>query len=218
MNPEFWINRWENGAIGFHLDHVNPHLQAYWPMVSTPAGRVLVPLCGKSLDMQWLCQQGHAVLGVELSELAVADFFKQTGQVAEVTQQGPFKHWQAGPLELLCGDFFQLSAAHVADCSMIYDRAALIALPEDMRVQYVHHLRAIFPQGVQMLLVTMEYPQHEISGPPFSVDAQAVQDLFAPWAEVRQLASHDVLAENERFQQRGATRLYEHVFHIQIKP
>lgn len=218
MNPEFWISRWERNDIGFHLDHVNPNLLQYWPIISKCTGRVFVPLCGKSLDMQWLCQQGHQVLGVELSELAVGTFFQQAGLTPDVIRQGLFSRWQADKFELLNGDFFQLTAAHVADCSVIYDRAALIALPEEMRAHYVHHLRAIFPQGVQMMLITMDYPPHEISGPPFSLTVQDVQDLFESWADIRQLASHDILAENERLQQRGVTRLYEHVFHINIKP
>jgi len=218
MNPEFWLARWENGEIGFHLDHVNPHLPEHSSSFAGMTGQVLVPLCGKTIDMQWLCQQGCSVLGVELSELAVKAFFEQASLTPEVTQHGPFQRWQAGCLEILCGDFFQLTAADVAACTVIYDRAALIALPPELRTRYVHHLRAIFPQGVQMLLITLDYPQHEINGPPFSISAQEVQDWYAAYSDIRQLASLDVLQQNERFLQRGVSSLTEQVFHIGIRP
>lgn len=218
MNPEFWLSRWQKNETGFHLPDVNPHLLAHWPSLELPAGRVFVPLCGKTVDMHWLNQQGREVLGVELSRLAAEAFFAEAEVPAHAVQDGSFERWGKQQTQILCGDFFHLSAQHVADCTVIYDRAALIALPPVLRSQYVRHLRSLFPQGAQMLLVTLDYPQHEMDGPPFDVSVQEVQALYANFAEIKLLASHDVLSQNERFRQRGVSRLSEHIFHIELAP
>ena len=134
MQPDFWHKRWQSNQIGFHLPEVNPYLQRFWPQLGVEEGaRVLVPLCGKSLDLLWLAHQGHEVLGIELSEKAVEEFFDEHHFDPNVSEQGPFKVYRAGSIELWCGDFFELTAGDVADCTALYDRAALIALPPPMR-------------------------------------------------------------------------------------
>jgi thiopurine S-methyltransferase len=115
MQPEFWHKRWASNQIGFHLPEVNPHLQRFWPALGLEEGaRVLVPLCGKSLDLLWLAHKGHEVLGIELSEKAVEDFFAEHQFDPDISEQGPFKVYRAGSIELWCGDFFELTAGDVA--------------------------------------------------------------------------------------------------------
>ena len=112
MTPEFWHQRWQRGEIGWHSDAVNRHLTEYWPRLGVPAGAcVLVPLCGKSLDMLWLAGEGYVVVGVELSEQAVAAFFDENGLNAAVTDLAPhpFRRWSVDEITLLVGDFFDLS-------------------------------------------------------------------------------------------------------------
>ena len=129
MEPTFWRERWARNQIGFHLPQVNPHLQRHWPQLGLAAGaQVLVPLCGKSLDLVWLASHGHPVLGVELSEQAVQAFFSEQGLTPRISQHGVFSVYQADVIEVWCGDFFALDAEAVADCCALYDRAALIAL------------------------------------------------------------------------------------------
>ena len=107
MQAEFWLERWERGEIGFHLDDINPYLRQYWPQLQVPAGsRVLVPLCGKSLDMLWLRDQGYRVTGIELSRLAVEAFFQEAGLVPKISVIGELQHYAAGDIEIFCGDFF----------------------------------------------------------------------------------------------------------------
>lgn len=215
MEHDFWQERWALGQIGFHLEEVNPYLQRYWPgLALEPASRVLVPLCGKSLDLLWLAAQGHAVLGVELAQKAVEDFFLEQGLVAEVEVRGAFRIHRAGNLELWCGDFFALSAADVAGCQALYDRAALIALPLELRERYVCHLAQILPPACTGLLVTLDYPQEQMAGPPFAVPAQEVRRLLEPDWQVRALETVDVLGENWRFLQRGLQRLDEAVYRL----
>ncbi len=217
MQAEFWLERWERGEIGFHLDDINPYLRQYWPQLQVPAGsRVLVPLCGKSLDLLWLRDQGYRVTGVELSRLAVEAFFREVGLVPEITEIGELQHYAAGDIEVFCGDFFALTTAHVPDIVAVYDRASLIALPPDLRVRYAHHLATLAGKSTVSLLVTMDYPQSEMPGPPFAVSEDEVRRLYDGLAQVQPLAVFDVLAQNERFRQRGLTRMHEHVYRLQF--
>ena len=214
MEPAFWQKRWADNQIGFHQAQVNPYLQKYWPRLQlAPASRVLVPLCGKSLDIDWLAASGLRVIGVELAERAVQDFFAERGLEAQVEQRGAFSVHRHGDVELWCGDFFALSAEDVADCVAVYDRAALIALPPPMRRAYVEHLERILPSRCEGLLITLDYDQAQMSGPPFAVADAEVRQLYAGW-RIDTLESLDVLGENWRFLQRGLTRLEESVYRL----
>lgn len=215
MHEDFWLERWARNQIGFHLGRVNPYLQRHWPALALPQGvRVLVPLCGKSLDLLWLAAQGYRVVGVELAEKAVADFFAEQQLQAEVLELGAFKVYRAGALELWCGDFFALTAADVADCAGLYDRAALIALPAAMRECYAAHLTAILPSGCEGLLITLDYQQSQMDGPPFAVaDAEVRERLGGAW-QIEQLQRLDVLEDNWRFLERGLQRLDETVYRL----
>lgn len=215
MQAEFWLERWERGEIGFHLDDINPYLRQFWPQLQVPIGsRVLVPLCGKSLDMLWLRDHGYRVVGVELSQLAVEAFFREAGLVPAIRQSGDFLHYSAGDIEVFCGDFFALTAADVPGLAAVYDRASLIALPPELRTLYARHLSVLLPRDAISLLITMDYSQQQMQGPPFAVAETEVHQLYAGLAEVQALAVFDVLAVNERFRQRGLTRMHEHVYRL----
>ena len=216
MHEDFWQERWARNEIGFHLREVNPYLQRHWPDLElAPGAQVLVPLCGKSLDMAWLAGQGYRVLGVELAESAVIAFFAEQELTPEVDQYGAFRRYRAGAVELLCGDFFALQAGDVVGCSGLYDRAALIALPEGMRERYAAHLAAILPSGCAGLLVTLDYQQAEMSGPPFAVDEALVAQLLTEQQWTCELLEQaDVLGQNWRFLQRGLTRLDERAYRL----
>lgn len=213
MQADFWHERWVLNQIGFHQDEVHPLLHKHWQQSAT-TGKVFVPLCGKSLDMWWLRQQGHAVVGIDLSPLAVAAFFDEAGVTPSRSRHGALECWQASDITLYCGDFFALQPQDVADCRLIYDRAALIALPPEMRHDYVAHLHRLFPHGAHMLLITLDYPQAEMNGPPFAVSDDEIRRHYDA-AQI--LKNCDVLAENERFRQRGVSRLHENVYLIEIK-
>ena len=215
MQPEFWHKKWQSNQIGFHLPQVNPYLQRFWPALGLEEGaRVLVPLCGKSLDLLWLAQRGHEVLGIELSEKAVEDFFSEHHFDPAVDEQGPFKVYRAGSIELWCGDFFDLTPGDVADCSAVYDRAALIALPAPMRQRYAAHLTRILPKGSNGLLITLDYDQAQMEGPPFAVLDEEVQRLFGASWMLKTLEDQDVLSESGKFLEAGVTRLEERVYRV----
>lgn len=179
MEANFWHSRWQEGRIGFHQAEVNTFLKVYWPKLPSQS-LVFVPLCGKSLDMLWLAAQGHRVIGVELSELAAQEFFAEQSVQPDIEQRGNFVGYSANNVTILCGDFFGLTPADLDGVVAVFDRAALIALPKNMRQRYAEHLRELLPDGCQMLLVGMEYDESVMSGPPFNV----------PWAEISTLFDH----------------------------
>lgn len=212
MDPEFWQQRWREGRIGFHQDRVMPLLEKHWPALALPQGsRVFVPLAGKSLDMLWLAAQGHRVLGVELSPLAIRQFFADNGLTPEVHESASGIHYRAGGIELVCGDAFALDAALLADCAGVYDRAALVALPPDLRRRYVGELYARLPHGCRGLLITLEYPRHEKVGPPFSVEEAEVRERHGPQWQVDVLERRDILAHEPDF---GASALDTVVYRL----
>jgi len=212
MQPEFWHKKWASGQIGFHQPEVNPYLQRHWAVAET--ARVLVPLCGKSLDLSWLAGRGHQVLGIELSEKAVEDFFNEHQVQPQISQKGAFKVYRSDAIELWCGDFFVLTASDVADCTALYDRAALIALPAPMRERYAAHLQQILALGVQGLLITLDYDQAQMPGPPFAVGDDEVKRLLSGAWQVQALEEQDVLGESGKFLQAGVTRLEERVYRV----
>ena len=214
MEPAFWQQRWADNQIGFHQAQVNPYLQKYWPTLGlAPGSRVLVPLCGKSLDLAWLAGQGYRVLGVELSRRAVEAFFREHGLQAEVQQRGAFEVWRSGDVELWCGDFFALQAEGVGDCAGLYDRAALIALPSQMRVAYMRLLSRLLPTGCQGLVVTLDYDQSLLGGPPFSVGDEELRQGFAGW-QLDELEAVEVIEESPKFLQAGVSSLLERVCRV----
>jgi thiopurine S-methyltransferase len=208
MHEQFWLQRWQEGRTGFHSDKTSPLLERHWPSLSLPAGsRVLVPLAGKSIDMLWLRDRGHRVLGVELSPLAVEQFFDESGLQPTVQETSAGRHFVSDQIELICGNLFNLGASELADCIGVYDRAALIALPPDMRRRYAAHLSHFLPSDCQILLIALEYAQHEMEGPPFAVGEEEVNAIYEQDWRVEVLERRDTLAEEPGFAARGMTSL-----------
>jgi thiopurine S-methyltransferase len=213
MEKDYWQERWKQEETGFHQNEVNPYLLQYWQELHlAPGSEVFVPLCGKSRDMSWLSEQGYAVLGVETSAVAVQAFFKENGYTPNHATSEKFDRYDANSIRILCGDFFDLSKHDLAKISAVYDRASLIALPPEMRERYTHHLLSILPPATQTLLITLDYPQPEMAGPPFAVSANEVEALYHERFTIRLLSQLDVLAQEPRFQERGLSRLNESVF------
>ena len=218
MQHDFWHQRWEQNQIGFHTHAVNPHLQRFWPKLAVkPGSRVFVPLCGKSNDMLWLLAQGYQVVGAELSSLAVSAFFDENNLHPIVRQQGKFLINEIDGLQIFCGDFFELSAGELGIVDAVYDRASLVALPPEMRIDYVSHMAGLLESEQKLLLLTFDYNQHEMQGPPFSVSSDEIEMLYRNWCTIDLLTSEDALERELHFKERGLSTLHEQVYRLVVR-
>jgi thiopurine S-methyltransferase len=215
MQAQFWLQRWREGRIGFHRDSPIPLLVRHWSAMSlSPGRRVLVPLCGKSLDMVWLAEHGCRVLGVELSPLAVEQFFSENNLEAEQHESAMGVHHVAGNIEIIQGDALELDDATIASCDAIYDRAAMIALPPPLRGDYADKVYARLPAHCRGLLITLEYPQAQMDGPPFSIAAADIDALIGDTWDVDRLERRDILAGQPGFRDDGITSLHTSVYRL----
>ena len=219
MDTAFWLERWSMGETGFHQQHVNPYLGYYYGELGPPVEkrselRVFVPLCGKSMDLWWLQQNGYDSVGVECSELAVQQFFAEQQLEYSKRQMNQHVSYTSDRLDILLGDFFTLQADDIGNISDIFDRASLIALPIEMRGEYVNKITDLQKTGTRTLLITLTYPQHEMDGPPFSVSEEEVNELYSDNFRIEKLAAKDILEDEPRFKQRGLTKLTETAYKL----
>ncbi|TON68536.1 thiopurine S-methyltransferase [Vibrio parahaemolyticus] len=201
--------------MGFHLEDVNPLLSAYWHHANPKReDKVLVPLCGKSEDLVWLATKHDSVEGVELSQIAVRSFFAEHFYTPTVTPiSGMHELYQFDELSIYTGDFF---TAPVSQADIVYDRAALVALPQDMREEYVARLKQLLNPGGRILLVTLNYPQEEMAGPPFSVPLEEIQQLFAGY-KVTCLNVDQADEHHPKIAKKGLSRFSEEVYLIEAQ-
>ncbi len=234
MKADFWHTRWSEQQIGWHRNVLNPMLEKWWGKIGIePNAPVLVPLAGKSLDLHWLHEQSHAVLGVELSDIAVNDFFAEAGLTTQKQSIPNFECFTYEKIQFLQGDLFALSHGHLtalpkeSDLWAWYDRAALVALPPELRVRYMQHLAELLPTGAVGLLLSFEYPQHENAGPPFSVEEDEVIELCRGRFDCRLLeremlldpanppTAEELAVKPNRYVEKGLTRASESVYRLQ---
>lgn len=214
MRAEFWLKKWEDAETGFHQDQVHPLLVRHWPALERgPGCRVLVPLCGKSVDMVYLAGLDHAVTGIELSALAIRQFFAEQCLEPETSARAGFRVHAAGALRLIEGDFFALETGLVGPVDAVYDRAALIAMPPERQTDYVRQLEPLAATA-PILLVTLDYDPAEMQGPPFATPPAQVERLFDERYRIHCLARQDALADNPGLARRGLTGLSETVWHL----
>ncbi|MDV3502677.1 thiopurine S-methyltransferase [Marinobacter sp. M-5] len=214
MEHEFWHERWAKKEIGFHEGTINQYLHDHWPeLAGNGKEAVLVPLCGKAHDMWWLHDRGHPIIGVELSDIACKDFFEEASEKAMVRPGEPFTRFKHDDLEIWCGDFFQLVPDDLKHIRLVYDRAALIALPPHMRKGYVDHLTAVIPDGTRILLITLDYDT-EIKGPPFNVSDSEVHELYSGDFEIEHILTNTLAKDHPFTKRKGLSGATESVFRL----
>jgi len=178
MDANFWHKRWEKNEIGFHQGDINALMVDNFQALSLrKKSRVFVPLCGKTLDIAWLLSQGYRVVGAELSKLAVEQLFAELGIEPNISTSGKLQHFKATNIDIFVGDIFDLSADTIGVIDAIYDRAALVALPSDLRGKYSLHMNKITNTAPQ-LLICFEYDQTAMQGPPFSIDKSEILRVY----------------------------------------
>lgn len=218
MEPQFWNDRWQSGEIGFHKGEVHDLLVKHWPSLNlAPGTEVFVPLCGKSLDMVWLAEQGHRIVGAELSEIAVDSFFAERGLEPKVETLGGFQVKSAGAYEIWQGDIFELPPRATKNVAAVYDRASLVAFPPAMQPRYAAKLCEIIPAAAPIMIVGLSYPQGEMSGPPFPVSLARITQLLSRTHVIWLLESRDGLEQSQNLKQRGVTALEECLYVLRRK-
>lgn len=189
MEKEYWMKRWESRNIAFHLNDTNPLLLTYANALNLKEeDRIFIPLCGKSLDIAWFLEQGYRVVGVELSQNAVEEFFQEIKESPEISHAGDLLAYKLNSIDIFVGDFFSLSKALLGKIDAIYDRAALVALPYEMRERYTEHLVKI-TESAKQLLITYEYDQNLLAGPPFSISEEEINQHYKINYTIQHLAN-----------------------------
>ena len=197
MQHEFWHQKWQKNEIGFHLSQPHPLLVKYMGCLNiSPNSRIFIPLCGKSLDIHWLLTQGYHVVGIDLSPIAIHDLISTLGLSFTEMQSGNLSHFHHPQIDLFVGDFFELTIEQLGQIDAIYDRAALVALPEQMRSQYIQHLIHIGGHASQ-LLISFEYDQSMLAGPPFSISTQQLQVYYSSEYTIQLLDSQTELLKGK---------------------
>lgn len=211
MNQNYWRGRWERGETGWHQQEIEPALIRYFS--SLKPCRVLVPLCGKSLDLLWLTQQGHQVVGVELSTLACEAFFSENKIPSQRSAMDTLTVFEGGDITLFNADFFEIKSQHVGKFSAIYDRAALIALPPDIRLKYASHLLKLIQEcnggkEFHFLQIALEKVPDDRTGPPFSVTKEELNSLYGLNFKVNLLEQEEVTVGSEGKSVRAIESVY----------
>lgn len=192
MDASFWHQRWKENDIGFHKSEANPVLVKYFNKLSLAEGsRVFVPLCGKTLDIAWLLSKGFRVAGAELSKMAIEQLFAELEVEPNISGAGKLKRYSAKRIDIFLGDFFDLSRTALCPLDAVYDRAALVALPKELRHRYTEHLTDI-TDNVPQLLVNYGYDQKLFEGPPFSISNKEVNQHYRDRYDLTLLASTNV--------------------------
>ena len=219
MEHEFWHKAWSSpDPPGWQQKQFNPHLDKYWALTGALSGEtVFVPLCGRSLDMQWLHDYGHHIVGIDLSVAALEEFCKQQSIDAVCETVGELTVFRAPGWTLYAGDFFKLQASHLAKVSCVYDRAALIALPPPMRQSYAAHLRSILPVTSKIFTITIAYDQNQMKGPPFSVPDSEFRGYYSDGFDIELLESASGPDQLGNLKKRGLESLTETCFLLRPK-
>lgn len=213
MDASFWHNRWQTNQTGWHERDVNPLLITHFPCLNVPpGGRVFTPLCGKSLDLGWLLSCGYAVAGGELSELAVTQLFAELGMEARISEVGKFRLFRGERIDIFVGDLFDLTREILGSVDALYDRAALVALPEATRARYAAHLKAITGMAPQ-LVIGYEYDQTVVPGPPFSVSSDELYRHYGDSYTLTPLARIEVPGGLK-----GKCPATEHIWRLNKRP
>lgn len=214
MDCEFWQSKWQSHDIAFNQVKPNELLQRYFHQLSLkPGSRIFVPLCGKSIDMIWLLSQGHHVVGVELSLIACNAFFQENRISVKTMNVDHFTVFESPQVTLFAGDFFKLNQSLLGRVDAVYDRAALIALPNERRKIYVDHLMKLINPSTPIFLITTHYPQEDMQGPPFSVGEEELGMLFSGLF-MKQIYNKSIKSLPDHLIQKGLKRAKEQVYWI----
>lgn len=216
MEISYWQSRWIKGNTGWHMDEVFPPLKNYWHHLQLAHGAtILVPLCGKTLDIEWFVGQAYYVIGIDVSEKAIEALKHNHSEPFCTSSTGGLTRYKSDSLELWCGDFFKLQKNWLPPIDAIYDKAALIALPPETRRQYAKAIKRLCQPHTRQFLSCFEYNQDEMNGPPFAVFEDELQTHYSDRFHINLLYSHSLMDELTGFHRRGLhSYLTEKIYHL----
>ncbi len=213
-----WHSHWTRKSPGFHEGQVNRYLEQFLDLYSIePGDTIFMPLCGKSVDIYWLSQHDYKVVGVELSEVAILAFFEESNLDFVSSRQAAFTVYKAHNITLYQGDFMHLQAQDLSDCKLVYDRASIVAIESFNRQTYKQKMLQIIPQGTPMLVITLEYDQDIIQGPPFSVPLNEIISLYSPPYSVEILQKNELIDERPKWREQGLLSFTESAYRLSVK-
>lgn len=215
MQAQYWQQVWQDNDIGFHQQQVNKLLLKCWPSVELASGStVLVPLCGKSLDVLWFRKQGYRVIGIELSELALDELAEQMrselGIGIDKTPRAQDVWYEGDGVLLIGGDFFSVRPEDLGNVDAVYDRGALVALPDAMRVDYCRQLHAL-SAGAKQLVMTFDYQQQLMAGPPFAISVDELEQHYGTTHRIRCVDERELIAYEHGFRALGLPSFIQRV-------
>lgn len=203
MDKQDWLDKWKLNDIKFNQDEVNVRLEHYYSKLNlNKSDRIFVPLCGKSIDMLWLAQKGHPIVGVEFSPIACKAFFEENGLPYQVKTLDSFTAYYNDVITIYCGDYFALMPDLIGNSKAVYDRGGFVALPPDVQEQYIEHLVTLIPVGSKILMLTIEYDQQQIEGPPYSVSLDEIKQRCGSHFHIDQL-EHEPGDVPEHLEEKG---------------
>lgn len=205
MELSYWESRWRKNNTGFHMPDGYPGLRKHWNSLGLPESpEVLVPLCGKTPDMSWMMAQGAVITGVEIAIKAIEEFFLENNLQFETDRFASFNIYKAPDITIWQGDFLKLPKQKLPEFDLIYDKAALVALPPEKRPAYAKKLMELCSNNTSILLHHFIYNQNEMAGPPFSVSIEEVEKTFAGRFRITCLEKNQLdLSKFEKFKIRG---------------
>jgi len=213
MDTNFWKKRWKTNQVGWHATETNKHLECFVSTLGASAGGwTLVPLCGKSMDMDYLARQNRKVVGVELSSIACRAFFAETKRAYTERTTDKFTYFESEDVVLVCGDIFSVSSEDLPPIEACYDRACLVAFTMEQRHRYAKWLASTMPSGACSLVIGIEYPAEEKDGPPFTVPSDELHSLFDQTFAIEQLHREDIVDKAPKYREWGVTSLIETVY------
>ena len=215
MDKQFWLKKWEVTEIGFNQPKPHALLVQYFNGLNlAPNARVFVPLCGKSIDMLWLAKQGCQVVGIELSDIACEAFFTEHQLPYKMNKVDELIIYESPDITLICGDYFKLTQAILGHVDAIYDRAALIALPDDLRKRYVAHLFELISLKTKIFLISLIYHQSDMEGPPFVVSEKEVNDLYGKNSNIKKICSEEIKKIAPHLKAKGLKKAFEEAYYM----
>ena len=218
MQAKDWLDRWHQNRIGFHQGEVNASLRQYIDLFElNTRDRVFLPLCGKAHDIAWLAARGFEAIGIELSAIAIEAFFAEFKMQFRRYESDRFNVYESDNIILYQGDYFDLTANDLEGCKLVYDRAALIAIDADNRGRYSSQLKTLTSSSCNMLLITLEYDQSVMSGPPFSVSTEEVSQHYSDQYQIQQLLDNETVDESPRWRSQGLVSLREKTYQLMRK-